>query len=156
MGNSQSDTRTMYSTRSHVPNHLKPIKNKKKDIRQKSANVAKDEEEQKKQEALQKPLPPILNIPAVIVNDTETAEFADELASYAGSGPRGAFHWFKGRRYINHDNDSGLDKNLLPNDQLELDRQRVLSFIIRWAFRGDISAPIESSLRKGLNALNVG
>lgn len=32
-----------------------------------------------------------------------------------------------------------MDNSLLPNDQIELDRMRVLSYIMRWAFKGFVS-----------------
>ncbi|KAI8057531.1 uncharacterized protein B0P05DRAFT_478878 [Gilbertella persicaria] len=153
MGNSHSDIKSTFSSK-HVPEHLKPIK-KKKHRRPRSVNyiVEEDENELKKQKALQKPV--IMDIPTVVIDNVDEEDLAEGEASLVGSGPRGAFRWFKGRRYINH-HEKVLDKNLLPNDQLELDRLRVLSFIIRWAFRSNIVAPIEEDLQKGMHVLNVG
>ncbi|KAI8338665.1 hypothetical protein BC941DRAFT_478757 [Chlamydoabsidia padenii] len=65
-------------------------------------------------------------------------------------GPKNAFQWFEGRRYQNQDD------LLLPNDQRELDRLRVLNYILRWAFEGDIVAPVKEKLIQGAHVLNVG
>ncbi|KAI8340629.1 hypothetical protein BC941DRAFT_348323 [Chlamydoabsidia padenii] len=64
--------------------------------------------------------------------------------------PKSAFQWFEGRRYQNQDD------AILPNDQRELDRLRVLNYILRWAFEGDVVAPVKDKLLDGAHVLNVG
>ncbi|KAI8065553.1 hypothetical protein BC940DRAFT_334599 [Gongronella butleri] len=66
------------------------------------------------------------------------------------AGPMNAFEWFNGRRYPKQ---MGL---MMPNDQQELDRIRVLNYILRWAFQGDIVAPVTSQLTQGTQVLNIG
>ncbi|KAG1323495.1 hypothetical protein G6F62_009631 [Rhizopus arrhizus] len=80
----------------------------------------------------------------------EMKEDEDEL-ELIGSGPRGAFRWLKGRRFLNH-----TSQSILPNDQIELDRARVQAFILRWVFGGNTIASIHPLLEKGISVLNVG
>ncbi|ORZ01650.1 hypothetical protein BCR43DRAFT_187350 [Syncephalastrum racemosum] len=70
----------------------------------------------------------------------------------AGPGPKGAFRWYRGRRYTQ------LTDKLypLPNDQTEQDRLRVLHYIFRWAFESMVLAPVERDLLKGIHVLCVG
>lgn len=92
----------------------------------------------------------------ILFDNKDDNELAEEETVLVGSGPRSAFRWFKGRRYLNYASQRGLDNSLLPNDQLELDRMRVLAFIIRWAFKGDVVAPVEQKMKDGIEVLNVG
>ncbi|ORX50123.1 hypothetical protein DM01DRAFT_1337793 [Hesseltinella vesiculosa] len=73
--------------------------------------------------------------------------YAQQLPNDAG--PKDAYAWFQGRRFTNQ---TGM---LLPVDQPELDRLRVLNYILRWAFQGDILAPVKPELAQGTNVLNL-
>lgn len=46
------------------------------------------------------------------------------------------FYFKNTKNYIINKKGGLLGNGVLPNDQLELDRLRVLSFIIRWVFEG--------------------
>ncbi|KAI9307079.1 hypothetical protein BJ944DRAFT_262455 [Cunninghamella echinulata] len=65
-------------------------------------------------------------------------------------GPKIAYQWFEGRPFQNQ---TGI---FLPNDQRELDRLRVLNYILRWCFQGDIVAPVKNALLGGSHVLSVG
>ncbi|KAK4515850.1 uncharacterized protein ATC70_010808 [Mucor velutinosus] len=150
MGNSQSDIKHSFGSR-NIPKHLKPLKKKKKS--KKSSNSSNVNL------SAAVAAPPIPPLPILLLNTSSNEDdvhLAGEEADFVGSGPRGAFRWFKGRRYLNHAEEDGLNKNLLPNDQLELDRMRVLAFIIRWAFKGNNVAPVQDKLQQGIQVLNVG
>ncbi|KAI8985324.1 hypothetical protein BDB01DRAFT_79799 [Pilobolus umbonatus] len=123
MGNTLSEIRKNVSNRNHVPSHLKPTKKKRK---------PKEPKEKEKKDKVSNPISrvPLKNPAPRIVS------VADEDDILVGSGPRGAFRWFKGRRYINHADQGDMNNQFMPNDQLELDRIRVLAFIIRWVLRG--------------------
>ncbi|ORZ11903.1 hypothetical protein BCR42DRAFT_97856 [Absidia repens] len=57
-------------------------------------------------------------------------ECEGNVTTINNGGAKNAFQWFEGRRYQNQDD------LILPNDQRELDRLRVLNYILRWAFEG--------------------
>ncbi|CAO3615454.1 unnamed protein product [Cunninghamella blakesleeana] len=65
-------------------------------------------------------------------------------------GPKIAYEWFEGRPFQNQ---TGL---FMPNDQRELDRLRVLNYILRWCFQGDIVAPVKNALLGGAHVLSIG
>ncbi|CAO3626258.1 unnamed protein product [Mucor fragilis] len=153
MGNSQSDIKHPFGSR-NIPKHLKPLKKKKKSKKPGSSYNSSKENLPAAVAPLPAPPLPILLLNTSSIGDD--AHLAGEETDFVGSGPRGAFRWFKGRRYLNHAEEDGLDKNLLPNDQLELDRMRVLAFIIRWAFKGNNVAPVQDKLQQGMQVLNVG
>ncbi|KAL0139208.1 hypothetical protein V8B55DRAFT_1521864 [Mucor lusitanicus] len=153
MGNNQSDIKHPFGSRT-IPKHLKPLKKKKKP--KKPSSTYSSSRENLPAAAQPPPVPPL---PILLLNTSsngDDVQLAGEETDFVGSGPRGAFRWFKGRRYLNHAEEDGLNKNLLPNDQLELDRMRVLAFIIRWAFKGNNVAPVQDKLQQGMRVLNVG
>ncbi|KAG1471459.1 hypothetical protein G6F56_002106 [Rhizopus delemar] len=133
MGNSQSDTRSRFSHKQPLPKHLRPLTPKKQGKLKKGTPVPS--KEQPEEEFLFRHILP---------QSQQDVEFI-------GSGPRGAFQWLKGRRYMNHESHS-----ILPNDSIELDRARVQSFILRWVYGGDIIAPLQEQLEQGIQVLNVG
>ncbi|CEI89233.1 hypothetical protein RMCBS344292_03599 [Rhizopus microsporus] len=142
MGNSQSDIKSRFSSRQHLPKHLRPLPAKKLEKLQKKLN----EQQQGKSNSS--------DHKAFIAED-RPMRLAPRLRQEQDmalicSGPRGAFKWFKGRRYLDHSSNP-----LLPNDQLELDRSRVQTFILRWVFGGNIVAPLQQELEKGIKVLNV-
>ncbi|CAO0795362.1 unnamed protein product [Mucor circinelloides] len=154
MGNNQSDIKNPFGSR-NIPKHLKPLKKKKKS--KKLGSTYSSSRENLPEAAVASVSPPPL--PILLLNTSSNEDdvhLAGEETDFVGSGPRGAFRWFKGRRYLNHAEEDGLNKNLLPNDQLELDRMRVLAFIIRWAFKGNNVAPVQDKLQQGIQVLNVG
>ncbi|KAG0173245.1 hypothetical protein DFQ28_010262 [Apophysomyces sp. BC1034] len=71
-----------------------------------------------------------------------------------GPGPLGSFRWFKGRRFHNHIKKGAFYP--LPNDKTELDRMKVLFYLMRWAFEGEILVPVKHKLQEGITVLNVG
>ena len=79
-----------YSKKSQIPKHLKPIKPKKKPA---TTSTSSNNENTK--------LKPILNTP-VSFDNLDDHELAEDETCLVGSGPRGAFRWFKGRRYLNY------------------------------------------------------
>ncbi|KAI8090551.1 hypothetical protein BDF21DRAFT_333554 [Thamnidium elegans] len=140
MGSNYSSLKESFTCSKHVPKHLQPTKQKKSKPKVDNRSTSD------------------INIvtPKIIIHGEDDDQFAEETVM-VGSGPRGAFRWFKGRRYLNYAKDGGLlDNSLLPNDQLELDRMRVLSYIMRWAFKGHVIAPVEEQLKSGIQVLNVG
>lgn len=119
MGNSQSDIKSRLSTRG-LPKHLRPLPAKKLE------KLKKLDQRYSRQQ------PSSTENKQVKFRDFmgEMKEDEDEL-ELIGSGPRGAFRWLKGRRFLNH-----TSQSILPNDQIELDRARVQAFILRWVFGG--------------------
>ncbi|KAL9543450.1 hypothetical protein MBANPS3_008109 [Mucor bainieri] len=153
MGNNQSDIKHPFGSR-NIPKHLKPLKKKKKP--QKASSTYSSSRENLPAAVAPPPVPPLPILLLKTSSNGDDVHLAGEETDFVGSGPRGAFRWFKGRRYLNHAEEDGLNKNLLPNDQLELDRMRVLAFIIRWAFKGNNVAPVQDKLQQGIQVLNVG
>jgi hypothetical protein len=80
MGTNYSNLKNQFSSKK-VPKHLRPGKQKRR---------PKDP-----------PLEPKQSFVKVLIHDDD-AEFAEEETALVGSGPRGAFRWFKGRRYLNY------------------------------------------------------
>ncbi|KAI9245267.1 hypothetical protein BY458DRAFT_566879 [Sporodiniella umbellata] len=134
MGNSQSEMKSRFSHQQTLPKHLRPLTQKKQVKLKKKASVSSKE---------QPPGDKFL-FPHVLPKFEKKEEVPD-------SGPRGAFQWLKGRRYMNHES-----HGILPNDSIELDRARVQSFILRWVYGGDIVAPVQHQLEQGIQVLSVG
>ncbi|KAI8379241.1 uncharacterized protein BYT42DRAFT_568172 [Radiomyces spectabilis] len=147
----------------HVPKHLRPIKPSRKLQRKweaEKSEVKPDHneglpnqravtEEKEELRRIFRGLPQARTGPEI---DEDNEAIFCKSEAFLGSGPRGAFRWFKGRRYQ-------YQKGQLypyPNDDAELDRQRVLHYILRWAFEGNVVAPVERQLQIGINVLSVG
>lgn len=109
MGNNSS---SLFSTK-QVPKHLKPLKKKKKSKPQQEIGQAivnhkpshKDYiRDQNGKKIILNPLlaPPLIKINEMSFDNKDDAELAQEETILVGSGPRSAFRWFKGRRYLNY------------------------------------------------------
>jgi hypothetical protein len=118
MGNSYSDIKSTFSQKQRIPKHLKPMNSKRKKKRQQMSA---------KEAGSASPTPPARANDLFVVNSKgdkvvnerikapvvlpkapkvliygDDSDFADEETVLVGSGPRGAFRWFKGRRYLNY------------------------------------------------------
>jgi hypothetical protein len=107
MGNSYSDMNP-FSSGKHIPKHLKPSKRKKKPLT-KPTSIKEDVKLSDRNLAPKKAV--IFQLPSAATNAASTSrllsgddddELAEEGTALVGSGPRGAFRWFKGRRYLNY------------------------------------------------------
>lgn len=99
MGNNQSDIKHPFGSRT-IPKHLKPLKKKKKP--KKPSSTYSSSRENLPAAAQPPPVPPL---PILLLNTSsngDDVQLAGEETDFVGSGPRGAFRWFKGRRYLNH------------------------------------------------------
>ncbi|CAO3578873.1 unnamed protein product [Absidia cylindrospora] len=85
-----------------------------------------------------------------VQQEQQEKESLKDLPAIDHDGPKNAFQWFEGRRYHNQDD------SILPNDERELDRLRVLNYILRWALEGDFVAPVKTKLLEGTHVLSVG
>ncbi|KAI7889589.1 uncharacterized protein EV154DRAFT_514238 [Mucor mucedo] len=142
MGSNYSNLKHQLSPKK-VPKHLRPTKKK-------AAHKQKSTHKEAPAQAVKKAF-----VKVTVQNEDNIT--TEEETVLVGTGPRGAFRWFKGRRYLNYVTEDGsIGTGILPNDQLELDRIRVLSFIIRWAFKGTVLAPVERKLKSGIQVLSVG
>jgi hypothetical protein len=103
MGNSHSDINP-FSSRKHIPKHLRPAKKKKPFKKPVCTQDRSSDDIQKKAVVFE--VPAIKN--SKISNDDdddreeEEEDMAEDETILVGSGPRGAFRWFKGRRYLNY------------------------------------------------------
>lgn len=105
MGNNQSDIKNPFVSK-NIPKHLKPLKKKKKYKFKKPDSTCSKKEKTPvtaAETAATKatPLPP----PILLLNSNnndDSLHLAGEETDFVGSGPRGAFRWFKGRRYLNY------------------------------------------------------
>lgn len=100
MGNNQSDIKNPFGSR-NIPKHLKPLKKKKKS--KKLGSTYSSSRENLPEAAVASVSPPPL--PILLLNTSSNEDdvhLAGEETDFVGSGPRGAFRWFKGRRYLNH------------------------------------------------------
>lgn len=99
MGNSQSDIKHPFGSR-NIPKHLKPLKKKKKSKKPGSSYNSSKENLPAAVAPLPAPPLPILLLNTSSIGDD--AHLAGEETDFVGSGPRGAFRWFKCLRYLNH------------------------------------------------------
>lgn len=107
MGNNYSDLKNPFSSK-QVPKHLKPMKKKKKKVQ---IGQAIDTPLPPPSKEANKPHPdkPAINRyeenrrkVEILFDNKDDNEKAEEETVLVGSGPRSAFRWFKGRRYLNY------------------------------------------------------
>ncbi|KAF7725143.1 hypothetical protein EC973_000395 [Apophysomyces ossiformis] len=150
---SASDHRDVRSfslnNRYHIPKHLRPIKTTRK------MQKKLEQERTSRKKTTRGPILPqetngeldrIFNCKKK--NKSSDDESKDDEQE---EDQEGIFRWHKGRRFINL---KGI-RYPLPADQTNLDRLRVEYYLCRWAFRGNVLAPIEEKLRRGIKVLNV-
>lgn len=92
MGSNYSSLKNSFSSKS-VPKHLQPSKPKRK----KEEKSSVDNEKKQMSENDNKHV----NKPDMFMFDDYEDQFTQQDI-LKGSGPRSAFRWFKGRRYLNH------------------------------------------------------
>ncbi|KAG0181377.1 hypothetical protein DFQ28_000789 [Apophysomyces sp. BC1034] len=149
---STSDYRDIRSfslgNRYHIPKHLRPIKPSRK------LQKKLEQERTNQKKPKHKSVPPqesngeLDRIFGRKKKNKSTDDDNEEDEHYGDQS--GAFRWHKGRRFINIE---GV-RYPLPTDQSNLDRLRVEYYLCRWAFRGNVLAPVENQLRQGIKVLN--
>ncbi|ORZ25748.1 hypothetical protein BCR42DRAFT_14064 [Absidia repens] len=162
-----------------IPKYLKPVKYSKKHHRERLERQQQQQllQQQQQQHAIRRaalyqrdidqkgvrqdnnnetPNPPFVFIQKdnhftlEVKQEQQKQKSLQDLPVIDHDGPKSAFQWFEGRRYHNQDD------SILPNDERELDRLRVLNYILRWALEGDFVAPVKSKLLEGTHVLSVG
>lgn len=94
MGSNYSSLKDSFTCSKHVPRHLQPTRQRKR--KPKAKNNSSESTSDISTVA-----------PQIIIHGEDDDQFAEDTVMI-GSGPRGAFRWFKGRRYLNYAKDVNL------------------------------------------------